>query len=366
MPNWSYICGTRSVNRMRVYERRDSKCIYVEWFDDDGRHQKVLTVNRERVTDRKLAIRIAHRLADAQARRRNQNAAEMLFGRSAIHTLPQIFAELHDEKEAKWSGRWNTDQKRYRAYWELKLGDVSCIGLSPRAVARIVEADAKKNGWSGRTVRGYLRYMKEAMSYAQLQLKWIEERHNLSALVMPSGLGISRSYTEPEVLEILNKLPEIDARAYAIGEVLYCTGRRLTATRTLPTRSYAPPLLEYPGSTDKARKSGVTVLTRQAMAALTDVPKHPDFLFPADNRRTPVRQQTLGDWLHEAEVLAGVDHVDGRAWHSFKRVYATVTQGIVGRDKQSGTTEETLDIYRQDWLDDKRVVADALENRRGH
>ena len=73
----------------------------------------------------------------------------------------------------------------------------------------------------------------------------------------------------------------------------------------------------------------------------------------------------MGGWRNEAEVLAGVDHVDGRAWHSFKRVYATVTQGIVGRDKQSGTTEKTLGgAYRQDWLDDKRVVAGVLENRR--
>ena len=366
MPLWSYICGRRGINRIRVYERRDSKCIYVEWFDSDGRHQKVLRLAEEPVTDRTLAKRVAHRMSAAQERRRNQALAQMVFGHSVSHTLPEVFAELHREKEGGWSRQWATDQKRYRTYWEQKLGDTPLVGMSPRGVAQIVEVDAGENEWSPRTVRGYLRYMKEAMAYAQLQLKWIEERHNLSALRLPSGEGVSRSYSETEVLAILDKLPEVDARAHAIGEILYCTGRRLTATRTLPRTSYAAPLLEYPGSTDKARKSGVVVLTKQACAAIDEAPEHPGFLFPADNRLTPVRVETLGDWLAEAEVLAGVPHVDYRGWHALKRVYATVTEGIVGRDKQAGTTEKVLTgTYRQDWLDEKRAVADALENRRG-
>ncbi len=102
----------------------------------------------------------------------------MLFGRSATHTLPDVFRELHDERQHRWSRQWTIDQKNYRRYWESRLGDMPCIGLSPRGVTRIVEIDAKKNGWSDRTIRGYLRYMKEAMAYAQTQLKWIEERHN--------------------------------------------------------------------------------------------------------------------------------------------------------------------------------------------
>ena len=62
----------------------------------------------------------------------------------------------------------------------------------------------------------------------------------------------------------------------------------------------------------------------------------------------------------DAEI-AGIEHVKGRGYHGIKRRFATATRGMVGRDKQAGTLEGTLENhYVQDDRDPKKAVAEAL------
>ncbi len=59
--------------------------------------------------------------------------------------------------------------------------------------------------------------------------------------------------------------------------------------------------------------------------------------------------------------FAGIPHQKGRAWHGIKRRYATESKGEKGRDKQSGTRNETLDhLYVQDDLAPKVELARKL------
>ncbi len=109
-------------------------------------------------------------------------------------------------------------------------------------------------------------------------------------------------------------------------------------------------MVRFPGETDKARRTGE--------AAVVGLPERTDWTVPSSD--------TCTDWIAAAEELARVPHVSGRGWHGLKRLYATLTTGMVGADRQSGTRKETLEShYRQDVLEPKAEVARALAARLG-
>lgn len=62
---WRYRTGRKAHNRVTVYERPDGASIYIQWWEDGERHQKNLrTILGQPVTDRMLAVRIAHHFAE--------------------------------------------------------------------------------------------------------------------------------------------------------------------------------------------------------------------------------------------------------------------------------------------------------------
>jgi len=46
----------------------------------------------------------------------------------------------------------------------------------------------------------------------------------------------------------------------------------------------------------------------------------------------PASYGALNNWLREAEAKAGIEHIDGRAWHSFRRAWADFTEREEGLD----------------------------------
>lgn len=76
---WRRSVGDKGVNRITVYERPDATSIHVEWWDNEGRHREALRrATGEPVTDRKLALKLASIMAEAQKKRRNQSVKQML------------------------------------------------------------------------------------------------------------------------------------------------------------------------------------------------------------------------------------------------------------------------------------------------
>ena len=152
----------------------------------------------------------------------------------------------------------------------------------------------------------------------------------------------------------------MDWRAGFIGHVAYQTGRRLTAIRTLPKQkgwislhdSYA--VLHFPGETDKARNTGQAIITGHALQLSRKA---------ARQWTAPSMEEAQG-WLRTAEEASGVPHIARRSWHGLKRLYATLARGHLGRERQSGTTGQTLDsIYVQDEIAPKLELARVLEGR---
>jgi hypothetical protein len=358
VPTWRFSVGRKGVSRITVFERPDASSLFVEWWADDGRHKQALSnAIGEPVTDKGLAMDIAREMSARQERKRNQNAAELL-GIPTERTLTDLLETLHENRGPTWSENHTRGQGSMRKFWLDKLGDVRLTRVTAAVVERIVQETGKAKSWSVRTRGAHLRYIIDAFYYAERKLKWIEPRHNLSAVEMPRAKVSPEAYTLDEAKKLVPALEAIDWRAGWIAEVAVQTGRRLNAIRTLPERKgwvtlhdgYA--VLQFPADTDKTRNTGQAVIAGRRALRLTARALE-DWSVPT------LRQCWL--WMFKAEKASNVEHKKSRSWHGFKRLYATITDGQLGRGKQSGTRELTLDrIYKQDVLGPKVELAKIL------
>ena len=376
--NWSYSTGHRGMNRVRVYERRTTgvEGIWIEWREGDKRVQRSLrSLVGHAVTDRSLAVDIANELAKAREVLSNKRARQAVFGKKQEeHTIGELFTELWRLKADGWRHGYHKNQITARRFWEDQLGlSRPCQPLSAAEVETIVARAAADRGWKPGTQGRYLGFLVDAYEFGRTKLKWWGEEGTLSAVDMPEHEPESRPYTDLEARQIIDALREIDVRAWCAAEVAYATGRRINSIRTL-TRDLVHEVggmtaIRFPGKTDKARRTGIAVLTKQAAEAVQAALKlGSEWLLPNERQSAPVRYEWLVEQLREAETRAGVRTVPGRAYHGFKRSFATTVPGEFRRaaSKQSGTTEQTLRLhYEQDDMGDKIALAKYLEARRG-
>ena len=358
---------------MTVYEKRGSNQLYVEWWDDLGRHQKAIgALIGEPVTDKSTAEELAVDMARAQRQRRNQAAAQTAWGFNPSRTLGELLHRLHADKWSEWRPSYQRDQKRFRAFWQDQLGESTpLVKINPAMVEHTARTAAKQNSWSPATLKRYLRYIVDAFSYAQRSLKWIVEQHNLSAVRMPRFRSESKAYSEPEIKRLLPALVEVDPRAGFVGHVAWQTGRRLNAIRLLGRDDVRVledgevAVMTFPAEIDKARNKGEAVITRHAVLLLEALLEHGRHYLVSDEDGEPIsKERLIREWLPAAESLAGIQHVNGRAYHGIKRRFATATAGMKARDKQSGTLATTLDReYLQDDLDPKIELAKRLDTK---
>jgi integrase len=373
---WSYATGHRGLNRVRVYERRNlDTSLYIEWREGDKRVQQSLaSLVGKAVTDKHLAMQIADEVARAREHLSNRKAREAVFGRpKETHTIGALFDALWARKSEGWSVGYLRNVRAIRRFWENQLGlDRACDSVSAAEVEDIAAKGAKAFGWSSATHHRYLALLVEAYEFARSKLKWWGEEGTLSAVDFPKIRTTSRAYTDDEVVRLLKALRKIDVRAWAAGEIAYATGRRIGAIRTLTRdavhRTNGLTILRFPAETDKARRSGLSVLTVQAVEAVdAALALGSEYLLPSDDRTGAIPFNALLEMLRQAEQAVGIKAVKGRAWHGIKRRFASNVDPTLRRaaSKQSGTTEQTLrDSYEQDDLEAKVLLAKHLELRR--
>lgn len=353
--SWRFTVGKKGVNKVTVYERPDATSIYVMWWDDKGRHREALsTTAGHPVTDREKAKEVAKRMSRAQERKRNQLASEALgLVERRDYTLGELLARRHEDLGPKWSKKYAKDREVRRAFWLKHLGpDIPLKGVTPALVERIVLRE--QGELSDRWRQDVLRYLVDSFTYARRKLKWIGEDDDLSGVDIPKARGSGAAYTEAEAKAVVAKLAEVHPVAGWMGMIAFQTGRRISAIRSLRQKHIRVDgertLIRFPGPTDKARKTGVAVVY--------GLPERTDW--------TRYTEHHTRIWLEQAEELAGVPHVERRAWHGFKRMYATATAGMAASDLQSGTLRTTLEKhYRQDALEPKDDVARVLAAKLG-
>lgn len=351
---WRFTVGHKGVSRITVFERPDATSLFVEWWDDFGRHRQALSdALGHPVTEKKVAEKIARRMALAQERKRNQQAVELL-GLPTGRTLKELLDRRHADLKRKWTPKYAKSRDALHKFWLARLGDVRLTAVTAAVVERIaLEAQAEgKKPKSVRWRQDVLRYLVDSFIYAEKKLKWIEARHNLSAVDVPVAKGKSVAYTEEEGRSLVRMLWTVHPVAGWLGTVAFQTGRRIGAIRTLDASAVTTDadwtLIAFPGETDKARNTGV--------AAVHELPARSDWSVPS--------YEACVDWLEAAEKRAGISHLPGRGWHGLKRLYATLTVNQPGADRQSGTRKETLEAhYRQDVLNPKKDIARLLAEK---
>lgn len=348
--------GDKGVSRVTIYRRANSPGIYVEWWDDDGRHRKVLKDRHgNRITDWDDAQEVCKLMSERQRKRRNRLGAEY-FGLESdgAHTLADLFERRHADLGPSWSTKYAKSRERRKTFWLEALGPTMPLtAASPASVERIArKAQGPK---SDRWRQDVLRYIVDSFAYAERKLKWIEARNNLSAVDIPTAKGTSKAYSLDEARKLIPAMWALDARAGWMATVAFQTGRRIGAIRALGPDDVSVEdggltVIHFAGEVDKARRTG--------QAVVYGLPERTDW--------TPVSPEDANQWIHDAEAAAGIDHVSGRAWHGLKRLYATLTTALPGADKQSGTLKTTLEgHYRQDPLGPKVEVAKALAGELG-
>jgi hypothetical protein len=293
------------------------------------------------------------------------------------HTLAELLNTLHKARESGWAPSYIRNQKRMRAFWIEALGQDCPLPLPAGIVEDAARDAARAKGWTPRTHQAYLRYIVDAAYYGQRKLKWYGEQDNLSSVDFPAVQTISRPYSKDEIRRLLACAEAVDLRLAAWLHIAYDGARRSTAIRTLPASAYRVEgdrgTIHFPGHTDKARRSGVVVLSqsgREVVERLIATPavKSSGLLFPGEwrgPRRACMTDRTLRRKLRALEQAAGVDSIPGRAMHGVKRRATTDAirlSGVRTAAKQSGTSEATLQRhYDQDDMDDKAELADRLE-----
>lgn len=365
MAYWSYSCGRKGVSRVRVYERSVSPSIYVEWMWQGQRRQRSLkSTTGHPVTDRRLAMQIAHEMSRNLERDHNRAARAAIFGQPGKdHTLAELLEKMHRIRGKMWSQQHARDQETKRRYWLDKLGNDTPLSAVTEGIVEAVTSDtAEDRDWSARSLQRHRLYIQEAYKFACEKLKWIEPRQMLTALDIPKANSTSKPYTLAEVRKLLPALESVDVRAGWMGHVAWQSGRRKKALRTFPATGAdvrdGHTVLTFPGATDKVRKTGQVVVVGRAHELTAQLVETAGEHLLGD---PPPTHEKADEWLWEAEKIAGITHQTGRAWYGIKRRYAGESHGMVGRDKQAGVTEPRLaEIYRPDDLDPKRAVAEAL------
>ena len=367
-PTWRYSTGTKGVNRVTVYERRDREILYIEYKDGYSRRvqRAVETEIGKPLPNTEEGRRLAVLVAEAVSKDREQalyrETAEA-YGARPMRTVAELLDKLHADRESGWSETYQRDQKRFREFWKARLGSLTLIRTNAALVNDVAARQAKAKKWAPRTHGSYLRYLIDAFSYAERKLKWIEARDNLSAVDIPSPQSTSEAYTLAEVRVLLPALEGIDRRAGWIGHVAWQTGRRLTSIRTLRKRDVLSAdgraVLRFRAERDKARKPGEAVVVGRA-AELTAKLMAGSGSYVL-GRKPPTLDQCQA-WIEAAETSADVKHVNRRAWHGLKRAFATLASDLRLASKQSGTHRATLErVYDKDWLDGKEGLASAME-----
>ena len=343
---WSFTAGRRGVNRVRVYERYAGSPIQVEWYLGGQRYQRSLEHETGyKIHDHRDAMRLADRLARRLEQSRNAKMRQHLFGTSPHRTMAQLLVRLHTDREDGWSAMYVSDQSRYRRFWLDKLGEGTVLAtVSAAMVESVARREAKAREWSPRSHGAALRYIVDAFYYAERKLKWLTPQHNLSAVSIPSPKSRGRSYSLVEVKKLLAGFEAVDDRAGWIGHVLWQTGRRLTAVRTLPKSAVelrdGHAVITFPGETDKTGREGVAVIVGRAFELTGDLMQRPGRYVLGTEPAS--LDECVKIWLPNAESAGDVKHVKGRGWHGLKRSYSNVSKGLPGRDRQSGTREDTL------------------------
>lgn len=338
---WSQSVGVYG-SKVRVAERTPGGTLYLLWVDKERRQQKRSLGHTDRKRGKEEALAFATRLAED----RDAVEAEAI----TIGSLFDIYERhgLHGRSEGH-----RKEQRRKLAMWREFLGPARSVeSLSPADVDRFV--DARRKG----TVQPA--HSKHTGTVSDTTI-W----HDYIALITALHFATRHRDTRGKPLIVTNPLngvrvsktvspaqPVADEGFYgqlrAIAghlnvkfslalDLAYSTGHRIDAILKLRwvdvsfVRTETAPFgtIRWRSENDKIGNEHEVPMNQTAHDALLRVARDRHvigdaWVFPSDKDETkPVDRHLANRWLRRAEKLAGVEHIKGRGWHSFRRGWAS-------------------------------------------
>lgn len=329
MGKWTYHAGDKGRNRVRAYIEPKSGKIFLEYFVKvNGRstRKRVSTGDSDRKKARQQAQELAAELGRAVPQ---EQEAEL--------TLRRLFEIYLGEKTPRKSeGVQKHDRRAARMFLDYFGESRKVSSLRKRDGERFI-ADRRDGALSGlepvgnRTVERDLRFLLAVLNWASAN-EWLP-KNPLRALEPPKEQNPKRPVlTKDDYRRLVETAEGVGGWRFRLALVLaYETGHRGNAIRHLRWSDVdlqAPAVL-WRAEHDKMNKEHVTPLSRDAVEALQGAQREQmaigdAWVLPSPSDASqPCSRHLLRDWWGRGVKAAGLDDVEGRGWHSLRRLFAT-------------------------------------------
>lgn len=338
---WSQSVGVYGC-KVRVSELKPNGNLYILWVDKRGKQRKRSLGHRDRARGKKQALQISNGLAqrlDAHAEDLTLEKLVKLYLKEGLH------------------GRSEQHKKECRR----KLGLVRPFFGPERLVESLSQSDvdryvdARTSGRYGPSVDGVsLGTVRHDLVALQTALNWavkykgggataLLSANPLKGVELPREISPARPVAGPKLFEALLEVADgVNPKFRLALELAYATGHRIGAILhlrcediSLAPSEHAPyGTIRWRAEHDKLGNEHVTPINKLAHEALKRIShERPGigaaWVFPADTDPSqPVDRHLASRWFRKAEKRAGVEHVRGRGYHSFRRGWASARKHL--------------------------------------
>ena len=373
----SYGAGEWGRNRVRVFPDPKTDLLQIEWRENGRRLSRSLG-HREWTRAKREADAFAAGFAGPDLNGKAEAEPEPL-------TLGTLF-DIYAEEVTPTKGRHSRGHDRAAMHMFLRLfgRNRDPATLSRRDWDRFIrDRRAGTVGPSGRPVSDRsierdLRFLLAVFNWATKSRdehgRLLLESNPLRGLKAPKEKNPTRVVlTEPEYEALLQVSAAVDWRFRVTLVLAHETGHRIGAIRQLRWSDIdlAGRTVRWRGEQEKSGYEHVTPVTAEALSALEETRRRNSGtgeapVLPAPrNPLACLGAARLHAWWSKAQILAGLEPMPGRGWHSLRRKFASdlMDQPLKVLCELGGwkTAKTVLRCYQRP---DARQLRKALEARR--
>jgi integrase len=315
-------------------------------------------------------------------------------------TLSHLLTKYHDSRKAgTWSSGHKRDQERARKFWLEAFGDDRpCHAITADEIETVAQARASQDGWTVRTHRKYLKYLRAAGRFGRRKAGLFPDLNvdPWASVDLPTEGQAPRErpvdsaemvYAPEQVAKLCRTDPGVDWRVTLAANIAADTDRRIGSIRFLRTADVTVQpgrvWLTFAGASDKGRKASEVPVTADTFNLVLQALERPEvqahgWLLPG-GREGKLRGSSA-HWggfditgsagpirkLHDAEDKLGIPRVKGRAYHGLKRAHVSASYEEAGGDEtkvQRLTGNSSASVLRKHYRKHETGATEAHQDR---
>lgn len=370
MPKARKKCWSQSVgvygSKVRVAELSPGGTLYLLWVDGSRKQQKRALGHRDRKRGKEEALALAGGLA------KDRDAVE-----SERLTIGRLFDNYGREGLHGRTAKHRQEVERKLKLWAAFLGpDRTVDSLSPADVDRFVEGrrtgvirpeGKRAGGQIGMTTIWHdFVALATALNFATRHRdgkgRPLLAVNPLNGVRVPKTVNPAQPVADQGFVDAVKGVaPRVNARFALAVDLAHATGHRIDAILKLRWEDisfvaghHAPwGTIRWRGENDKIENDHVVPMSEVARDSLLNSFRQGPgvgaaWVFPSDTDPSrSVDRHLASRWLRRAEKLAGIEHVRGRGWHSFRRAWASARKHLPDVDvAAAGGWKDTATMKR--------------------